>query len=257
MWFFKSEKQRKLDSTIGSIVYYIVQEYGNKGLISLYLAGSAIDEKERNDESDIDIFAVVKDDFDFTLEDKLNKKMIEYTSSICNGYKTVFRAFTIGSLKGLNYEGRAIKTFKPERVVQKFRYYRFLWGEKLDFSKGFLQPMKLEDEAYFLMEQINDDINALKRGVEKFPIKDFPKSIIELAGVEAELFYGFKYRPGRLALQNFMKRYNNHIIHKAVSLRNGFCSRNEVVDFCGDAQKYLEELKRRMEGQPSATSQDA
>lgn len=80
-------KTRKIKKIIRRITAFLVEELKEEGLISLYLAGSILSQKERTSRSDIDFFGIVNEKFDFGLEEKVNRKLKKGRKSLCGGFE--------------------------------------------------------------------------------------------------------------------------------------------------------------------------
>lgn len=241
-----TRENRKIRMATAKIKDFLLQEIKDKGLISLYLAGTILSKKERVKDSDIDFFGIVEPGFDFKLEKEINDYLLHHKEDICLGFESRFRAFTISSLKGKGGTEGVISVIRPERLVQRFPFFKQVWGRKLDFKKDFLKPMKLEDEADFLIKQLRKSMDDVRDHKEKFPIDDFPKFVIELVRVEAQLYRSFRYDPRRKKLQRHLSSQKDHIVHKAMYLRNNPPKREELTQFFDDVEEYISHLENRL-----------
>jgi hypothetical protein len=242
-----SKENKKIRKAIANIKAYLVRELKDKGLISLYLAGTILSKEERVKDSDIDFFSIVEPGFDFIVEKTINEHLLKHREDICLGFECRFRAFTISSLKGQGDNQGVISIIRAERLVQRFPFFNQLWGKKIDFKKDFAKPMKLKDEAEFLIKQLRKNMDDVRRKKEKFPVDDFPKFVIELVRVEAQAYHGFKYHPARRKLQNHLREQKEHIIHKAMRLRENPFTRQELLSFFDEVDNYILYLENRLE----------
>jgi hypothetical protein len=241
-----TRENRKIRRAIAKIKAFLLEKLKNKRLISLYLAGTILSKQERIESSDIDFFAIVEPDFDFIIEKNINNYLLENRQELCLGFECRFRAFTISSLKGEGGDEGVISVIRPERLVQRFPFFKQVWGRKLNFKKDFLKPMKLEDEADFLIKQLRKSMDDVRKHKEKFPIDDFPKFVIELVRSEAEIYYGFKYHPARKKLQKHLSKQKEHIIHKAMHLRENPPTRTELISFFDEVNEYINNFENRL-----------
>jgi hypothetical protein len=245
MWPFISKEDKIIDDAIKKISYVIIEELKNRGLITLYLAGTILDKEERVKTSDIDFFAIVRSDFDMNLEKYMNDALAAERQTICNGFETRLRVFPLCSLQGGEVKG-ILTILRPERIVQRLPFFKVLWGRRFDYEKDFIKPLTLKDEAKFLIDQIENIIIDIKTGNEKFPIKDFPKFVVELVRVEAQMQHDFKYHPSRSRLTKHLSKEKNHIIHKAMTLRTQGATRESMRRFISETEKYIEFLKKQL-----------
>jgi|GEM_PF-795648 len=243
MWPLKSQEEKRIHSAINNISKAIINKLKDKGLITLYLAGTILDKKERVATSDIDFFAIVNSDFDMNLEKAINNKLASEQHELCNDFECRLRVFPLCSLQGGEIKG-ILTILRPERMVQRLPFFKLIWGRKWNYKKDFVKPLALQDEAQFLINQIESIIVDIKKGNEKFPIKDFPKFIVELVRIEAQMFHKYKYHPSRTLLVKHLSKNKEHIIHKAMDLRNKDASRGETLVFVKDVEKYLESFKK-------------
>lgn len=245
MWPFDSEDDKRIKRIVSNVVKFAVENLENKGLISLYVAGTILT-RDRTPHSDIDIFGIVESNFDFNEENRINALFDAKKQELCGGIETRFRGIPICSLEGGEQKG-VIKFFKPERFIKKLPFFKHVWGKKFNFYKDFpIKPISLKEEALLLIEQIESSVKALRANLERFPFQDFPKHVIELIRVEAQKEYGFKFDPSYIALSRHLRNKEGHIIHKAMELKNKRCTRNEIIEFCNEVERYIDDLKKRV-----------
>jgi predicted DNA-binding protein (UPF0278 family) len=223
-----------------------IEDLKEKGLISIYLAGKILSDDQVYD-SQIDLFGIVASEFDMQLEEILNSKFEEEEGEKYGGISVRFRAIPICSLEGGELKGIVLR-FKPERMLQRLPFFKYKWGKKFNFKKDFPhKPMTLRNEARMLMREILDEIRDLRNEREEFPFRDLPKHVIELVRVEAQKEHGFDYDPSYKKLSKHLEKEENHIIHKATALRMKKSSRLDIMIFCDHVEKYIEDLKKRVD----------
>lgn len=246
MWPFEDAKTTEIKKIVKNITSFLAKRLKDRGLISLYLAGSILSRKERVPDSEIDFFGIMSLEFYPEDEKKINLTLENLRNSLCGGYECRFRGVFLQELK----DGKPVSPMgniaRPERLAQRIPFFKLVWGKKFDYKKYFVKPMKLKEEAEFLISQLTDMMKDLKGGNQEFPIADFPKFIIELVCVEAQLYLGYKYHPGRKRLQRFFRKEENHIIHKAMELRERKAGLIEMVEFCKDIEKYIRNLRKKL-----------
>ena len=93
----------KIITAVRKVKNLTIKELENRGLLSLYLAGTILSRKERTKYSDIDLFGIVKSSFDMDEEGKLNKKLKKLEKEI--GFECRFRAFPLDTLNGGRVKG--------------------------------------------------------------------------------------------------------------------------------------------------------
>ena len=241
-----SKKEREIRKIVKNIGNFLVKELKDEGLISLYIVGTILSKKERTPQSDIDFFGLVSSDFDFKLEKEINDDLKNLKKSLCGGYESRFRGIPLSVFEGGKEEG-IVKFLKPERLIQRFPFFKHFWGKKFNFLKDFsIKPMDLKEEALYLIKTLKGSIKSLRLGKENFPFQDFPKLVIELVRVEAQLYYGFKYDPSRKKLAGHLSKKENHIIHRAMELREKKRTREEILKFCNEVENYIKYIEKRI-----------
>ncbi len=239
---FSYFRMRKI---VKNITSFIVDELKDKGLISLYLSGTALT-KDRTPFSDIDIFGIVSSDFDIRKEeDKINSKLKLKKNKLCGGFETRFRGIGIDELNGGKPRGIIARFMGLETYIKYAPYYKKLWGKNIDFSKFPIKSIDLKKEAQKRIFVIRKSIKELRTNKEIFPIQDFSKHVLQLVRVEAEKEYGFKFDPSYKKLTKHLAKEADHIVHKAMGLRYKKVTRKEVLDFCNEVEIYIKYLKRR------------
>ena len=253
MWWPFRKKQvneEKSDPNIERVVNYagnyVVSHLEKQGLISLYVAGTILT-SDRTPLSDIDLFGIVKDNFDFEIEKTINDEFKHQRDTLCDGFSIKFRAIPLESLKGGEQKG-AIQYFNPSLFVKKIPFFKLFWGEKLNPDTDFdVQPLSLKEEAEHLIKQVKYGIIDLRGEREKFHYWDFPKKVLELIAVEAQHDYNFKYNPSYKKLANHLRKKKDHLVHKAIQLRyNPDTTRQDILNFCNDTELYVQDLQNRM-----------
>lgn len=235
--------------SVDKVAKYAIEELKDNGLISLYLAGTILDKEERTSNSDIDLFGIVESDFEMARESVLNSTFANEQAGLCGGFEVRFRAFPLCTLQGGKIIG-VTKFFHPARVVQRFPFFKHIWGKKYNFKKDFLKPMKLQEEAKWLIRLISANLTKLRVGKETFPFSGFPKHVIELVRVEAQAEHGFKYDPARKKLAKHLKKEQGHIVHRIMELREKVPSRAEIIVFCDEVEEYIKDIKTKVVNWP-------
>ncbi len=244
MWPFSKKETSKIKKTVKNVADFVVDELKEKGLVSLYIGGTILCNIEREKHSQIDLFGLVSEDFKSPAQKRINTKLKKVKKTLCGGYEVKFvavplKSFETGKGRGL------VKTIKPERLIQRFSFFKHHWGKKYNFKKHFpLKPMDLKEEAIFLMKDLTKTIKAIREGKEKFPFEDFPKHVIELVRVEAQLFHNFKFDPSRLKLVNHLREEELHVVHTAMTLRKEHPpTRERILSFCNETERYIAHLR--------------
>lgn len=237
---------KELKKIIKRISDFTVLELKEKGLISLYLSGTILT-KDRTPQSDIDIFGIVTSNFDIIEEEnKINKKFEENGKELCGGIETRFRGIGIDELEGGKPRGVLAKYVGLEVLIKKFPFFKKLWGEDIDFSKFPIKPLKAREEAKKEIGTIEKFLEKLKKGEELFPIQNFPKSILYLARIEAEHDYGFQFDPSYKKLTRHLQKERNHIVHKAMQLREKKVTKDDILQISKEVEAYIKHIRKRM-----------
>ena len=246
MWPFDSKETRRIKRIVRNVVSFAVNELKDKGLVSLYVAGTILT-KDRTSQSDIDLFGITASDFNFDDENELNAKFEAQQDTLCGGIETRFRAFPISVLEGGRRKGVS-RYLHPRRVLRRFPFFTHVYGKRFNFRKDFpLKPMEIKEEALFLIKGLEQNIKDLRTGKETFPYTNFPKHVVELIRVEAEKDYGFKFDPSFAKLTRHLRNEEGHIIHKVMELRSKKATRREIVTFCEEVETYIADVKKQLE----------
>ena len=243
----EKDKFKKLDKILDFSSDYI-NNYLRNELISLYIGGSILDKEDRLENSDVDLFGIVNEDFDFKHEDKINDYFKEFKNSVYYGFEIKFRALPISSLKEGEKKG-VIKYFNLELFLKKLSYFKHLGGKKFNFEKEFLKkPVDYKSIALDLIKKIRKSIKDISEGNEQFPINDFPKHVMELIRVELVIYKGIEFNQGYKKLTFLLKKEKDHIIHKAFYLRVNQTNieREDWIKFSNQVSDYLDYLSEKL-----------
>lgn len=237
--------KKEIEKIIKKLVKVVVKKFKKKGLVSLYLAGTILT-KDRNKYSDIDFFGIVPKDFDIYQEElKINKILEKKQDTLCEGIETRFRGIGLDELNGGELRG-VVKYLGFHRFLRQLPRYKLLWGEDIDFSKFPPNPKGLKREYKDLIKNTSKFMKDFKENKSTYPIQNFPKVILHLAREEAILNYGYQFDPSySKIIQHFAKK-KNHIVHKAMRLRNRKVTKEILLDFFPEVEKYLKYLKKKL-----------
>ncbi|MCD6381782.1 MAG: hypothetical protein J7L43_02285 [Candidatus Aenigmarchaeota archaeon] len=205
-------------------VKLILNRLDGKGLISLYY-------KER------EIYAIVESDFDLSEEDIISEMLN-------NSFH--FLVVPICSLEGGNIKG-FVKFYHPDRLLKEFPFLKHLYGKRFNFRKDFpSNPLKLRDEALFLIERISEQIKGIRNN-SKINFQNFLKTVIGLIRVEAQKEFGFEFDPSYAKLVKHLENQENHLLHETYALMFKEPSNLDKKIFCDKVENYISNLKKRVD----------
>ena len=232
------------DVKIDRIKQAIIQNLKVKGLISLYLAGT-VPGRDRIPSSDIDILGIVEPDFDFQEEEKVNCCLRGCLREKI-GIGSTFRGITLSELNGGKQKGTITKWVPIRILMKRLLFFKYLWGKELDFSEFQVKRYSPQQEAKVQIKNIRRNIQSLREGTQGFPIRDITKHLLSLIALEAEIEYDFTFDPSYEKLAKHLEKEKGHIVHRAMALRKKpQINRTQILRFCSQAEKYLDELERR------------
>jgi len=241
----KMKNKREIEKIIKKLTKFVVKKLKKKGLISLYLAGTILT-KDRNKYSDIDFFGIVPKNFDIYHEElKINKILEKKQDPLCGGIETRFRGIGLDELNGGELRG-VVKYLGFHRILRQLPKYKLLWGKELDFSKFPFNPTALKREDKNLIKTTSDFIKDFKKGKATYPIQNFPKAILHLAMTEAERDYGYQFDPSYKNIVKYLSNKRNHIVHKAIKLRDKKVTKELLLNFFPEVEKYIKHLKKKL-----------
>ncbi len=237
---------REIQVQIDRIKEVIVQKLENKGLISLYLGGTVLS-RDRIPLSDIDTLGIVESDFDFKEEEKVNCYLRGCLKEEI-GIHSTFRGITLSELNGGKQKGIITKWIPIRILIKRLPFFKHLWGKEFCFSEFRVDRCKPQQEAKVQIKNIRRNIESIREGTEGFPLRDITKHLLSLIALEAEIEYGFTFDPSYEKLAKHLEKEKGHIVHRAMALRKKpQISRTQILHFCSQAEKYLDDLKRRSE----------
>ncbi|MFH7882653.1 MAG: hypothetical protein QW140_02970 [Candidatus Aenigmatarchaeota archaeon] len=235
---------RNIEKLVGKVTKLVVEFLG-EDLICLYWVGSSLygSMKKR---SDIDVFGIVKEDFDFIKEDKVNnylKKNFEKKYKI----EARFRGITISELEGGEQKGRLTKWIPISILIKSLSRGKVLYG-KYDWKKCKVKPVPLKQEGWHYIGLIEYFIPLYRKNYREaesqFKFKDFIKLAYWLANVELQL-EGYEYTPNFKEIEKRVKR--NHIVHLIASMREkDKITKWDKEKILNKLEEYVEEMKRKL-----------
>ena len=235
---------RETQVQINRVKDVVVHRLKNKGLISLYLGGT-VPSWDRIPSSDIDTLGIVESDFDFKEEEKVNCYLRGCLEEEI-GIDSTFRGVTLSELNGGKQKGIITKWVPIRILIKRLPFFKHLWGKEFDFSEFQVKRYEPQQEAKVQIKNIRRKIESLREGTEGFPIRDITKHLLSLIALEAEVEYGFIFDPSYDKLAKHLEKEKGHIAHRAMELRKEpEISRTQILLFCNQAEKYLDDLERR------------
>jgi hypothetical protein len=234
----------KMRKTLELAVENAVKRLKDKGLMTLYSAGN----EDTTKYSDIDLIGIVSPEFDIEKEEKeINAHYEKERKKTYNGIEVRFRGIGVDELNGGNPRGVFGKYIGLDLVLKQFPFYEHVWGDKIDFSKFKVKPATPKEEARRYIVKIDDYLDCLESGKEKFPIQNFPKQILFLAAVEAQQDYGFEYHPSYKRLASHLSGHKEHIVHDMMKLRRKKVTKKDILSLSDKIKGYTEHMKKRAE----------
>lgn len=251
---FKSADYKTRESVVAKIRDFIVLQVPKSQLISLYLAGRFLSE-DATSKSDIDMFAIVSDEFDTRTEEVTNG-YVKNHPDLTAGRRFGFRAFYISDFEGRTRNRSSIlKKGEPAGLyIKLFRHsnYKLLVGKDLDFSIFPIDNIADVDELKLDIGMIRSNIEYFKKNNygEKDPYPNMyntAKLVLHVAKLEASLTNRCKYEPNFHKLESVFRDDREHIFHEALSIRKNSqsMSLDEKKRFVRQAAGYLDNIERR------------
>lgn len=226
-------------------VAQLVVEFLGEDLICLYWVGSSLygSMKKR---SDIDVFGIVKDDFDFTKEDEVNEYLKENFEKK-HKIEARFRGITISELEGGEQKGRLTKWVPISILIKSLSRGKIIYG-KYDWNKCKVKPMPLKQEGWHYIGLIEHFIPLYRKDYAKtesqFKFKDFIKLAYWLANVELQL-EGYEYTPNFKEIEKRLK--GSHIVHLIASIREkDKITKKDREEILNKLEEYAEKMKRKL-----------
>ncbi|MFT4250052.1 MAG: hypothetical protein ACMXYD_01690 [Candidatus Woesearchaeota archaeon] len=233
--------EQQIQTTITACKQLILQQLIKEELVALYLGGTILDNKERNEFSDIDFFAIVRSNETYKQEETINKQLEEYLEKNNIAIESRLRIFTEKSLRKQQEPIEPILQFiKPERFVQRLKHFKLLSKQQINFST-YPQAMPLKQELQHLIEVSKEMSKQLQEQNEPYPLKDFHKIVFELARVELQL-QNKPYILERNKLVKELREQTKHPIHEAWRIRQTLPTRKQLHKINKELTKYTNKL---------------
>ena len=240
----KETMKENIADTVEKVTPLAVAELEDKGVMGLYLGGSALS-SDFLPWSDIDLYGIVEDAFDFDGEKVIIQKLNDTTRSATK-IPLSFHGIAMSELQGGPQKG-TITSWVPLCVlIKRLPFFPHLWGLKVDFRNLPLKPCRLKEEAMYMLPRIRRDIKWVKDGL--FIPGEIPKQVMHLARIEAEAERDAENLHRFNDIAAHYADTPDHIVHPAMSLRKTeHLTRKMVIEFCDIVEKYLSHVESRVE----------
>lgn len=230
--------------TVEEVTHITVAELKDKGLIGLYLGGSALS-PDFLPWSDIDLYGIVEDTFDFNREKIITQKLNDAARSVTD-IPLSFHGIAMTELQGGPKKGIITCRVPLFVLIKRLAFFPHLWGLKTDFGNLPLKPCSPKDEVMYMLPRIRRDIQWIKDGL--FIPSEIPKQVMHLVRIEAEAEYKAINLHRFADITSHFADTPDHIVHSAMSLRKTeHLTREMVIEFCGTVEEYLEFIESRSE----------
>lgn len=164
------------------------------------------------------------------------------------GIEVAFRGITLSDLDGEEQKGTITKWVPIRILIKRLPFFKHLWGKEFDFSQFGVKRCSPQQEAKVQIKNIRRNIESLRKGTQGSPIRDITKYLLSLIALEAEAGYGFTFDPSYEKLAKYLEGEKGRIVHRAMVLRREpEINRAQILHFCSQAEKYLDDLKKRSE----------
>ncbi len=219
-------------------------ELMDKGLMGLYLGGSALS-PDFLPWSDIDLYGIVEDTFDFDSEPVTTHKLQDATRSF-TGIPLSFHGIAMSELQGGSQKGTITCRIPLSVLIRRLPFFRHLWGLKIDFRNLPVKPCGPKGEATYMIPRIRRDIQWVRDG--QFIPREIPKQVMHLARIEAEAERAAGYLLGFSDVAAHFADTPGHIVHSAKTLhKTEHLARDMVIEFCDEVEEYIAHLEPRVD----------
>jgi predicted nucleotidyltransferase len=193
-------------------------ENAGEHLVSLYLLGSFLSD-EMTPSSDIDLVGVMKPNFDFQSEARLNRilnKTVHSKPRIDLGTMS-YDEFLGGTRKGSLMRHTELPIF-----LNFLKRARLIYGKRINFDKLPTKSASPEQELKYHIAEFDKYKNQFRRknavGPDFF-FRDFIKTIFHIANAELQLTRYVTPRKGYTEIVRAFAKDKNHLVHYSMQLR--------------------------------------
>jgi predicted nucleotidyltransferase len=224
----------------------IVKSIAKDKIVSLFLMGS-FGTKDQVSNSDVDICAVMAENFDFAKEREIQHELKEKIEKKY-GIETNFHAMSIGELYGREKKG-TLTEFTTVPVFLNFvRKRRMLSGKDLDYGNFPIKRATPREELKFHIGVLEEHIPLFRKQDFVAPdwhFKDFIKTVFYIADIENQIVNGAKPIVTYSKIEKAYSRNPKHLVHFTWKLRRAKkISQKNKQRWLGMAEKYLQEMRK-------------
>lgn len=154
---------------------------GSMNLKSLYLGGSRAAGSDTKC-SDVDLFGIVHDFYNFDNEDNLNQELSEEFEMDIK-----FRGIAWSELQGGKHKGVLTKHVPLNVVLKSFNIWKHLKGKKYTLDDFEVEPATPSEEGSYYINRLKSDFDDAKSNNLPYDFMDYVKTTLLLIGVEEQL----------------------------------------------------------------------
>jgi hypothetical protein len=195
-----------------------VLENAGGQMVSLYVVGSFLS-NEMIASSDIDLVGIMKPDFDFRREARIN--------SILN--KTVHskRRIDLGTMSydeffGGAQKGSLMRHTELPIFLNFLKRARLIYGKRINFDKLPIKPASPEQELNYHLREFSNYKSEFRRknaAGPDFSFRDFIKTIFYIANAELQLTRHLTPKSGYTEIVRALTKDKTHLVHYSMQLR--------------------------------------
>lgn len=231
----------KVSKVVDDLAKIIIDRFYDKGMKSLYLAGTILT-KDKVASSDIDFFGFVDKSFDIVKEEAdINKFFDINRKKLCSGIECRFRAIGLDEFSGRIKRGNMANYIGVRGFALIFHSWKHVWGEKSDFGKK-VKPYSLINRKNRAIGRIGFVMDQVKKGNDFF-IRGFSKEVLRLVEVESEIAQGKKYEYSYFEIQKRFSKNKEHIVHETMKFRKKGISKKEFLEFVPRVNEYVKYMR--------------
>lgn len=211
---------------------------GSMNLKSLYLGGSRAAGSDIKS-SDVDLFGIVQDFYDFEKEEKINEELSKDFE-----LEIKFRGIAWKELQGGEKKGILTKYVPLEIVLKAFDTWKHLKGKEYTLDDFEVKPADPNTEGKYYLKRLKSDMEAAQKNNLPYDFMDFIKTTLLLIGVEEQFKEAYSFSIDYNLIKIRAEGDAKKLAERCMNYRKN--RKLEREKFFVELKEYLEKMEKKL-----------
>jgi len=218
-------------------------------VVSLYVVGSFLS-NEMIASSDIDLVGIMKPNFDFRREARLNEIL---NKTVHSKHRIDLGTMSYDEFFGGTRKGSVMRYIELPIFLNFLKRAKLIYGKRINFDKLPIKPASPEQELKYHLREFNRyKVEFRRRNAvgHNFSFSDFIKTIFYIANAELQLTRHLTPKRGYTEIVRAFAKDKTHLVHYSMQLRRKkTISPRDKRTWLNLAERYVAQMRTHVSKQ--------